>query len=183
MIPSPLLKWNRKQAAWSLLFGILSRINNIVQYSPTIRLGVNSYTGNYFGNEYTNVKNVTLLNSYIGIWWNRNNGGASPVLNGIYGSPLKTGIEIDCIADIGRVEWVNFSPDYWSGSGMANAPTADSSFEDFIYENGTAVIMKRNDWSYTCYVTADGYNIGYNTQYTYEGNGSSPNGHHYKFNF
>lgn len=156
--------------------------NNITPYSPTIRLGVNQYTGNYFGNEYTNVKNVTLLNSYIGIWWNRNNGGASPVLNGIYGTPLKEGIEIDCIADIGRIEWVNFSPDFWSGSGMPNAPAKGSSFENYIYENGTGIVMKRNDWSYTCYVTVDGYNIGYNTQYTSEGNGSTPNGHHYKFN-
>lgn len=156
--------------------------NNITPYSPTIRLGVNQYTGNYFGNEYTNVKNVTLLNSYIGIWWNRNNGGASPVLNGIYGTPLKEGIEIDCIADIGRIEWVNFSPDFWSGSGMPNAPAKGSSFEDYIYENGTGIVMKRNDWSYTCYVTVNGYNIGYNTQYSSEGNGSTPNGHHYKFN-
>jgi len=155
--------------------------NNIVPYSPTIRLGVNQYTGNYFGNEYTNVKNVTLVNSYIGIWWNKYNGGASPVLNGIYGTPLKKGIEIDCIADIGRIEWVNFSPDFWSGSGFENSPEKGSEFENYIYENGTGIVMKRNDWSYTCFVTIKGYNIGYNTQYSSEGNGATPNGHHYKF--
>lgn len=152
--------------------------DNITKYSPTIRLGVN----NYFGNEYTNVKNVTLLNSYIGILFNYDNGGASPVINGIYGTPLYRGIDMDHLVDIGRMEHINFSPDYWSGSGMAGAPTAGSSFEDYIYNNATGIVMKRNDWSYTCFVDIDGYNIGYNTQYSIENNGSTPNGNHYNFN-
>lgn len=152
--------------------------DNIVPYSPTIRLGQNGH----FGNEYHNVKNVTLVNSYIGIRWNMTNGGASPVINGVYGTPLKKGIEIDCIADVGRIDNVSFSPDYWSGSGFAGAPAKGSSFEDWIYNNGTGIVMRRNDWSYACYIDIDGYNVGYNTKYSNEGNGSTPNGHHYKFN-
>ncbi len=151
--------------------------NNIVEYSPTIRLGCNGY----FGNEYANIKNVTLVNSYIGIWWNQSNGGASPVINGVYGTPLKKGIEIDCIADVGRIDNVSFSPDYWSGSGLANAPEKGSPFERWIYDNGIGIVMRRNDWSYACYINIEGYHVGYNTKVSTEGNGATPNGHHYKF--
>lgn len=134
--------------------------NNISKYSPTIRLGVDSYTGSYFGNEYANVKNVTLLNSYIGILFHYENGGASPVINGVYGTPLYKGIDMDRLADVGRIENINFSPDYWSGSGVSNAPIKGSTFENYIYNNATGILMKRNDWSYTCYVNISGYNTG-----------------------
>ena len=152
--------------------------DNIVPYSPTIRIGVN----NYFGNEYVNVKDVTLVNSYIGVWYNQDNFGASPVVNGVYGTPLKKGVEIDCIADVGRIDRVNFSPDYWSGSNLPGAPLKGSSFQNYIYNNATGVVMRRNDWSYTCLVNVDGYNIGYNTNFSNDGNRSTPNGHHYKYN-
>ena len=154
--------------------------DNIEKYSPTIRLGVSQYTGSYFGNEYTNVKNVTLLNSYIGILFHYGNGGASPVINGVYGTPLYKGIDMDRLADVGRMEWIHFSPDYWSGSGMDGAPTKGSSFEKYIYDKATGILMKRNDWSYTCYVTIDGYNAGYKSSYSVEGQ-ATPNGNHHKF--
>ncbi len=154
------------------------RADNIVPYSPTIRIGVN----NYFGNEYVNIKDVTLVNSYIGVWYNQDNFGASPVVNGVYGTALKKGVEIDCIADVGRVDRVNLSPDYWSGSKLSGAPEKGSEFEKYIYDNATGVIMRRNDWSYTCLIDVDGYNIGYNTNYSNDGNRSTPNGHHYKYN-
>lgn len=44
---------------------------SIVAYPPSIRLGK---TG-YFGNEFCNVKNVALVNSYIGIEYNKSNMG------------------------------------------------------------------------------------------------------------
>ena len=156
--------------------------NSISKYSPTIRLGVDQYTGSYFGNEYTNVKNVTLLNSYIGILFHYQNGGASPVINGVYGTPLYKGIDMDRLVDVGRIENVNFSPNYWAGSGMANAPQKGSSFEKYIYDNATGILMKRNDWSYTCYVNINGYNVGYKSAQSIEESKSAPNGNHYKFN-
>ena len=156
--------------------------NNISKYSPTIRLGVDQYTGSYFGNEYTNVKNVTLLNSYIGIIFHYKNGGASPVINGVYGTPLYKGIDMDRLVDVGRIENVNFSPNYWAGAGMANAPQKGSSFEKYIYDNATGILMKRNDWSYTCYVNINGYNVGYKSAQSIEESKSAPNGNHYKFN-
>lgn len=42
--------------------------------------------------------------------------------------------------------------------------------------------MKRNDWSYTCYVNISGYNTGYKSAQSVEESKSAPNGNHYKFN-
>jgi hypothetical protein len=38
-----------------------------------------------WGNEFCNVKDVTLVNSYIGVQFSVTNGGASPIVNGLYG--------------------------------------------------------------------------------------------------
>ncbi|MBE5959706.1 MAG: carbohydrate-binding protein [Lachnospiraceae bacterium] len=152
--------------------------DNIVSYSPTITLGCDWY----FGNEYANVKNVTFVNSYTAIWWNRHNGGASPVINGVYGTPLHMGIEIDCIADVGRIDNVNFSPSYWVGSQFNQVSGKKEKIENWVYNNATGIVMRRNDWSYTCYVDVEGYNVGYCTRVSSEGNGATPNGHHYKYN-
>lgn len=89
---------------------------------------------------------------------------------------------MDRLADVGRIENINFSPDYWSGSGVSNAPIKGSTFENYIYNNATEILMKRNDWSYTCYVNISGYNTGYKSAQSVEESKSAPNGNHYKFN-
>ncbi|MCL2487325.1 MAG: Ig-like domain-containing protein, partial [Oscillospiraceae bacterium] len=154
--------------------------DNIVSYSPAIVMGCRSY----FGNEYCNVRDVTLVNPWVGVQYNYYNGGAAPVINGVYGSPLKLGVEVDAIADVGRIENLHFSPDYWIFSGFnatafATEP-ARKALRDYVYANGVGVSMRRNDWSYTCYVDVDGYNIGFRAHEGFwEG---TPNGHHYGFN-
>ena len=162
--------------------------NNIVKYSPAIRLGVDDY----FGNEYNNVKNVTVINAYIGVLFSYTNGGASPVVNGFYGSPLETGVDIDNIADVGRIERLNFSPDYWINCGLYEKLGVENPFEneetiksvrDFIYNNGTGLIMRRNDWSYATYLNIDGYKNGYMGAHSVGSPGSTPNGHNYDFYF
>lgn len=151
----------------------------ITPYPPAILIG----KPNYFGNEYANVKNVTLVNAYLGIIFSRQNGGAGPVINGVYGTPLSRGIEFDNMVDVGRIDGVDFSPEYWSGSGLANAPALNSAFKNWIYDNGTGIVMRRNDWSYTTNVTIDGYNVGYLSGLSLTTPGSIPNGHHYNLNF
>ncbi|RXZ82005.1 carbohydrate-binding protein [Paenibacillaceae bacterium] len=153
--------------------------NAITAYPPTILIG----KPNYFGNEYANVKNVTLVNAYSGIIFSRQNGGAGPVINGVYGTPLSRGIEFDNMVDVGRIDWVDFAPEYWSGSGLANAPAPNGAFKTWIYNNGTGIVMRRNDWSYTTNVTIDGYNVGYLSGMSVTTPGSIPNGHHYNLNF
>ena len=105
------------------------------------------------------VENVTFVNSYIGFTTRRHSITASPFVRNVCGSPLKTGIELDNLADVGRIETVHFSPDYWTYSGLPNAPVAEE-HATWIYNNGTGVVLRRIDWSYSAYVTVEGYNIG-----------------------
>ncbi len=143
---------------------------DIRPYPPTIQ---RASGGNH------SVENVTLVNSYFGFTTYRESITSCPFLRNIYGTPLKTGIEYDCLADIGRIENVHFSPDYWAGSGLANAPTANE-HASWIYDNGTGVIVRRIDWSYSAYVTVEGYNIGLALRPS-RYDGRPPNGQSYKF--
>lgn len=154
--------------------------NAITPYPPTIQFG----RPNYFGNEFCNAKNITLVNSYSGIFFYRG-GGTCPTINGVYGTPLKQGIEIDRIVDIGRTEWCDFSPAYWAGSGLPGSPNINNTtYTQWIYNNGTGIVMRRNDWSYTCYINIEGYNKGFYATKTIDAtDNATPNGHNYGFNF
>lgn len=147
--------------------------DNITPYSPAILFG----RPNYFGNEFCNAKNITLVNAYSGVIFSRLNGGTCPVINGIYGTPLSRGIEIDNIVDVGRIDWVDFSPAYWAGSGLPGSPAAGGAYANWIYQNGTGIVMRRNDWSYANYVTVDGYNKGFHGAPSIPSAGATPNGH------
>ena len=153
--------------------------DNIVPYPPSIMFGK---TG-YWGNDYCSAKNITLVNSYEGIVLHRSNGGGCPNMYNIYGTPLNTGIEIDNIADVGRIEWIDFSPDYWSGSALPNSPQKGGAFEDWIYNNGKGILMMKNDWSYTCFVTVEKYNIGFMASGSTRSGAIGPNGHNYGMTF
>jgi len=154
--------------------------NNITPYPPTIQFG----RPNYFGNEFCNAKNITLVNTYSGIFFYRG-GGTCPTINGVYGTPLKQGIEIDRIVDIGRTEWCDFSPAYWAGSGLPGSPSINNSaYTQWIYNNGSGIVMRRNDWSYTCYLNVEGYNKGFYATKTIDAtDNATPNGHNYGFYF
>lgn len=151
----------------------------ITPYPPSVEFG----KPNYFGNENCNAKNITLVNSYAGVVFSRKNGGTCPTINGIYGTPLSRGVEIDNIVDVGRIEWIDFSPDYWAGSGLPNSPSLNGSHKAWIYENGTGVVMRRNDWSYTCFVNIEGYNKGFHAVESVTSPGAQPNGHNYSMTF
>lgn len=157
--------------------------DNIVPYPPAILFGEQGY----FGNEYTLASNITLVNAYDGIVFSRRAGGGAPNCYEIYGTPLKRGIEIDNIAEIGRINEVDFSPDYWAGSGLPGSPGINGAHKEYIYKNGTAVVMRRNDWSFICKVRAEGYHIGYRLDLSFNtdnnGNYTSPNGHNYGMEF
>lgn len=151
--------------------------NNITAYPPTIVFGVNGY----FGNEYCIAQNITLVNAYNGLVSSKAGGGA-PNMYGIYGTPLKKGLEIDCIAEVGRIEGVDFSPEYWAGSGLEGAPSSNSSYKEWIRDNGTAIVMRRNDWSFTTNVKVEGYFIGFHAvQSTKEA--ADPNGQNFLMTF
>ncbi|MDR0575672.1 MAG: discoidin domain-containing protein [Tannerella sp.] len=152
---------------------------DIQPYPPSILYGKRGY----WGNDYCNVRNVTLVNSYTGVVVSRNNGGGCPNIFNLYGTPLSRGIEIDNIADVGRLDWIDFSPDYWANSGLPGAPAKGSSYKSWIRENGTGIVMRRNDWSYTCHAFVDGYNYGFYAAESVPSAGTKPNGHNYGLHF
>ncbi|GHT62158.1 hypothetical protein FACS189451_05830 [Bacteroidia bacterium] len=157
--------------------------NNIVPFPPAILFGQSSY----WGNDYCLASNITLVNAYDGVIFSRQNGGGAPNCYGIYGTPLKRGIEIDNIAEVGRIDNVDFSADYWAGSGLPGSPAIEGPHKQYIRDNGTAVVMRRNDWSFIGKVKAEGYNIGYRMDLSYnkDGNGNytAPNGHNWGMEF
>jgi hypothetical protein len=157
--------------------------NNIVPYPPAILFGQQGY----WGNDYTLASNITLVNAFDGIIFSRRSGGGAPNCYGIYGTPLRRGIEIDNIAEVGRIDNVDFSPDYWAGSGLPGSPSVEGPHRQYIRDNGTAVVMRRNDWSFIGKVKAEGYNIGYRMDLSYNkdanGNSTSPNGHNWGMEF
>ncbi|MBI9017807.1 MAG: hypothetical protein JEZ07_11170 [Phycisphaerae bacterium] len=129
------------------------------------------------------LENITLVNSYFGFTTYLDGTTACPFVRGVYGTPLYIGTEYDRLADIGRIESIHFSPAYWADSGLPNAPTAGE-HEAWIYNNGTGMIVRRIDWSYSCYVTVEGYNTGLALRPSRwaEDSGSTPNGQSYGFN-
>ena len=141
---------------------------NIQPYPPTFAKGGGA-----------TVENIMFVNAYFGFTTFVNGTTACPFVRNVYGTPLKVGLEFDCLADIGRIESVHFSPDYWASSGLTNAPVSGE-HEAWLYSNGTGMIVRRIDWSYSCYVTVEGYNIGLALRPgLYDG--STPNGQSYGF--
>ena len=128
------------------------------------------------------LENVTFVNPYFGFTTYFDGTTACPFVRNVYGTPLYIGTEYDRLADIGRIESVHFSPDFWAGSGLPGSPTAGE-HEDWMYDNGTGMIVRRIDWSYSCYVTIEGYSIGLAMRPSRwsEDSGSTPNGQSYGF--
>ena len=144
---------------------------------PTVLMG----QSNYWGNEYCNVRFCTFYNSYTGVKFNEVNGGGCPNIFEMYGTPLHTGIEMDRLADVGRLDHISFSPGYWSSSHLDGAP-GNAEVREWLLSNATGIVMRRNDWTYTCNYEADGYAIGYRAEASpVEASYCPPNGHHYNF--
>ena len=153
--------------------------NNIVPYPNAIQMGANGF----WGNDFNNAKNITLVNAYEGVELSLTNGGGCPVMMGIYGTPLSTGIMVDNIADVGRLENIDFSAAYWEGSGLPGSPSVGGAVEGYIYQHGTGILMRRDDWTYTSFVSVKGYNIGFRSALSIASPGAIPNGHNYGMTF
>ncbi len=141
---------------------------DIRPYPPTIGTGGGA-----------TVENVTFVNSYWGYTSFVAGTTARPFVRNLCGTPLKLGIEFDCLADIGRIESVEFSPACWSDSGLPGAPAAGE-HAAWMHEHGTGMIVRRIDWSYSCYVTIEGYAVGLALR-PGRHDGNLPNGQSYGF--
>jgi len=91
---------------------------------------------------------VELLNPYNGIDARHNE---RHLIRDVQGQPLRRGVLVDDIYDIGRIENVHFNP-WWS--------TKPKLFR-WQQANGEAFIIGRSDWQYVFNTFCFGYNIGY----------------------
>lgn len=91
---------------------------------------------------------VELLNPYQGIDASQNE---RHNIRNITGQPIRRGIFVDAIYDIGRIENVHFNP-WWSSHGAV--------FE-WQMQNGEAFIFGRADWEYVLNTFCFGYRVGY----------------------
>ena len=89
-----------------------------------------------------------LLNPYQGIDASQNE---RHLIRNVHGQPLRRGIFVDHIFDIGRIENVHFNP-WWS---------MKPKLFRWQMENGEAFVFGRTDWQYVLNTFAFGYNVGY----------------------
>ncbi len=94
------------------------------------------------------VLDVELLNPYNGIDASQNE---RHLIRNVQGQPLRRGIFVDAIYDIGRIENVHFNP-WWS---------VQPAVLNWQQEHGEAFIFGRSDWQYCLNTFAFGYNVGY----------------------
>ncbi len=91
---------------------------------------------------------VELLNPYNGIDATQNE---RHLIRDVHGQPLRRGIFVDAIYDIGRIENVHFNP-WWSLQPRVRA---------WQMEHGEAFIFGRTDWQYVFNTFCFGYQTGY----------------------
>jgi hypothetical protein len=91
---------------------------------------------------------VEMLNPYNGIDASRNE---RHLIRDVQGQPIRRGIFVDAIYDIGRIENVHFNP-WWS---------MKPKLFRWQMENGEAFIFGKSDWQYVYNTFCFGYNTGY----------------------
>lgn len=94
------------------------------------------------------VLEVELLNPYNGIDASNNE---RHLIRDVTGQPIRRGIFVDAIYDIGRIEDVHFNP-WWS---------MKPAVMKFQMKYGQAFIFGRTDWQYVFNTFCFGYNTGY----------------------
>lgn len=94
------------------------------------------------------VLDVELLNPFNGIDATRNE---RHLIRNVHGQPIRRGILVDEIYDIGRIENVHFNP-WWS---------VKPKLFGWQMEHGEAFIFGRSDWQYVLNTFCFGYRIGY----------------------
>jgi hypothetical protein len=94
------------------------------------------------------VLDVELLNPYNGIDATRNE---RHLIRNVQGQPIRRGVWVDQIYDIGRIENVHFNP-WWS---------MKPGLFQWQMEHGEAFIFGRSDWQYVLNTFCFGYRTGY----------------------
>lgn len=97
------------------------------------------------------IEHVTLVNSYNGF------NSAPSELHYVLDSYITALIHV--CTDIGRIENVSISPEYWAKSGLPGAPTL-AELTAYTKANSVGFQMHRSDWEYISYLHISGYKTG-----------------------
>jgi hypothetical protein len=126
---------------------------NLVSYPPSIQ--VTKISG-YRKPQKATVLNVTLVNSFHGIYWGPGSSGNPNMIN-IYGTVLKTGVRsAGSFGGQSRFHHVDFSPDYWSGSGLPGSPPSGGAHATFMRQKGIA----SDGYTFYLFSRFDGFHTG-----------------------
>jgi hypothetical protein len=105
------------------------------------------------------IENLTLVNSWKGINIGPQQNTLWTIRN-VNGFPLKIGIETDDTLDIGRMHKINFAPEFWVQSGLNDSPTLGSTAIKKVYDEGTAILIRKHDFVSYAAFRIRGYNMG-----------------------
>ena len=94
------------------------------------------------------VLSVELLNPYNGIDASQNE---RHLIRDVQGQPIRRGISVDAVYDIGRIENVHFNP-WWS---------VRPKLFQWQMANGEAFVLGRSDWQTITNTFCYGYRVGY----------------------
>jgi len=94
------------------------------------------------------VLDVEMLNPYNGIDATQNE---RHLIRNVHGQPLRRGVLVDQIYDIGRIENVHFNPWY----------SMKPKLFEWQMQHGEAFIFGRSDWQYVLNTFCYGYKVGY----------------------
>ncbi|HEY3864440.1 MAG TPA: glycosyl hydrolase family 28-related protein [Verrucomicrobiae bacterium] len=109
------------------------------------------------GGKNSAVLDVEMLNPYNGI---DASGSERHLLRNVSGQPLRRGIYVDNIYDIGRLENIHFNP-WWCG--------ANTVAYKWQMAHGEAFTFGRSDWEYVLNTFCFGYRAGYKFIHTERG--------------
>ncbi len=102
------------------------------------------------------IEHVTLVNAYNGFK------SAPSELHYVldsYITALNKGIEVHVCTDIGRIENVRISPEFWAKSGLPGAPSLEEATAR-TKARGIGFQMHRSDWEYVSNLYVSGYRTG-----------------------
>jgi hypothetical protein len=128
----------------------------IFQYPPTI-LGGNSN----LVSDNLSVQDVMLVNPYSAIDFATYVCGRH-FIRGVYGQPLRVGIQIDHCLDIGRIQDIHFWP-FWDDTAFAKSFTASE---------GVALVLRRSDWQ----IVHNFFGLAYHSGILFGGEIQTPGG-------
>lgn len=107
------------------------------------------------------VKNVTLLNSYMGIASPIDSITACDTFNNVKGTALKAGLYIYSNADIAYYDKITFSPKYWASMDKAfNPPSEDKVRASMRKSKSCGLYVRDTDRACFSDCTLDGFTYG-----------------------